>query len=793
MAKLVDAQDLGSCPFKGWGFESPLPHQPPAPVTVGTATVGNPVPSKGTFATPGVTGPYSGGSPPQELVVNEKARVVRGRRRLASLVGIALACALLGVVLVPGLREGESAQPDGRAREARLAAGPVTVPAGHTGEPPTGDGGPVPIESRKPVSTTAALEEEAGVTTTGPRAFLDVRAIFEGGEPVGYHEITVRPEHPEQAPASALTRTMLDPDGRRRVRVLPGVRYRVVAHESHRTQGKRQAEVGPLQEGEVRAVVLVLERARLLAGCLVDDETGRPIAEADVAVSSKGGRSWTHKGVCASGRFEMYLGPRQPDETLEIRAEGYVPLQLRPEAIDSSTCLRLRRGATLHVLVTREGRPYEGVFFGDERVEGSRILVRSQPPHAGAPGPTWAEETDEHGQATFTGLPMGEPLEVAARRAQGGGLVRGTTVLASPEGTYELELQLGTKLTVLVREEPVRVAKTAWIVPAAWKDAHHGARHTWMQVAHRPFRRAVMDLSFWSHERTSAPVDQDGRCTFRPVEPGRYLMGFEPAHFLAHAERYIDVPPGVDEVTLEVRLGTGLLRGVVVDERSRPFTQGVVYVRRREPEREWKINVSHEGEFLHRVPPDEDVLVWFEDGERSTSPVLARAGDDLELVVPQAASVRGIVVPPLPASVVLRPEHAPSMRGVETFCAQDGSFAFPSVAPGTYRLLATTHDGQAARAPVRVSVGAAAEVRLELAPGARLELELTRTTTLGSYELLSEGARCATGALVPGTPVVIQAPPGEAALRIEHPDEDVGGERLFHLAPGEEKYLVLGD
>ncbi len=111
--------------------------------------------------------------------------------------------------------------------------------------------------------------------------------------------------------------------------------------------------------------------------------------------------------------------------------------------------------------------------------------------------------------------------------------------------------------------------------------------------------------------------------------------------------------------------------------------------------------------------------------------------------VPSGHAISGKLVPPVPARVELHYAYALAearhigarMLRSSVVTARDGSFAFPNVPPGDYRLFASSEDGLLGRATLLMQDAEPAPVELQLEPGAsvfgRVEDERGRPVSSG--------------------------------------------------------------
>lgn len=217
--------------------------------------------------------------------------------------------------------------------------------------------------------------------------------------------------------------------------VPPGV-YEVEARSALAAAEPRRGLV--VEDGARLVLTLTLSPGRTLAGSVVDDTTGAPLAGAEIVVadSSLSSTPRVTRSV-ASGAFELTGLRDGADAVVTVRAEGHVPLvgiAWTGAALD----LRLRRTGS---------------------VEG-RVLDQDQRPVAGARIEVWGETAD------------GQPIAVSE------GLASGAAPLTTDPGRLEVTDDVPPiPLAALASSATLPEATPVVVQVASYRSASDGSFH----------------------------------------------------------------------------------------------------------------------------------------------------------------------------------------------------------------------------------------------------------------------------------------------------------------------------
>ena len=133
-----------------------------------------------------------------------------------------------------------------------------------------------------------------------------------------------------------------------------------------------------LDPGATRAFGVLLVPGWTVAGQVIDEETGRPIVDAEITVAS--GVLGLHTRRARSdgrGRFEL-AGVVGDEQSLYVEADGYVTAgPLRQGALDPAMIVRLGRASTIEGrVVDARGMPVEAALvraFGEGQLRGATL------------------------------------------------------------------------------------------------------------------------------------------------------------------------------------------------------------------------------------------------------------------------------------------------------------------------------------------------------------------------------------------------------------------------------------
>lgn len=308
-----------------------------------------------------------------------------------------------------------------------------------------------------------------------------------------------------------------------------------------------------LREGETTRVRLELHLGETVRGIVLDDETGAPVAGAEVSLYT----SPEHVETDARGAFEMKHLPWDPRtrRTLEVRARGYAHVECQIGDIEDGGAeekeIRLPRPATvLFRCVDEQGAPARDVLVVVETL--TRVAAR-------ALGGDWASAaTGADGKASLVVAPGDTSAKVTAWRAGACALEREIPPLAPSEIR-----DLGDLL--VARPQAIRgVVRTADGAPAA------GAcvvvvPHDPADAEHDALAVAVIDAD------RGGRADAAGRFEVRGVTPGLWDLLVHGGGHPRLLRVGIAVPEHGDPPDLDLRLPIAIpLSGRVLDANGVP-------------------------------------------------------------------------------------------------------------------------------------------------------------------------------------------------------------------------------
>jgi carboxypeptidase family protein len=300
----------------------------------------------------------------------------------------------------------------------------------------------------RPAPAADSSEDSARLVVASKAGWVDARAAVEPGD---------REVRMEMRRAAAVNGLVLDEQGRPLVgaRVVPQGRHAtfvtpmwtnaggVFASDrlppdsydglevAHRGHPRRLLPAFDIREGETKQWTIVLGLGRGVAGRVLDRDTGRPIALADVAVWRLDER-WFEDAVCATdrdGRFRL-TGIAAGPTRLLARAPGRLATLTPTELPDDPATL-----ADATVLLDR-ALVLEGEVVGPsgEPVAGAHLWAKSDAQDSVRElSPSDHTRTDAHGRFRFDELPDAPvTLRAASAGVTGGGFLTSESVVVSP-------------------------------------------------------------------------------------------------------------------------------------------------------------------------------------------------------------------------------------------------------------------------------------------------------------------------------------------------------------------------
>jgi RNA polymerase sigma factor (sigma-70 family) len=493
-------------------------------------------------------------------------------------------------------------------------------------------------------------------------------------------------------------------------------------------------------------------RGVVLAGRVVDAESGTPVPGALVLVAPKVGASMVSMNpgrapvvprAVANEDGEFTLMLPHGSYALTAAAPGHLPTQVSSALVaraPSAVVIRLREG----------GNRVEGTVtdITGGPVEGE--LVRAQPPGDSARGPERA------GYGALTDAD-------------------GRYVLSVPDGAWTLvaggEDYTRETRRIDVKQGPGRADFT--LVPAG---SIHGrvvdrASGEPVEDAVVGFNRNVRlggswssDMSTWDETTRTGP---DGRFELGPLEPGEYTLHAAASHRATADEPVVLVSIGeqVTDVALAVDPAFDAA-GIVVDasDPDHGLADVEVTATAGEGHGQWRAVTRTDGTFeLAGLPPG-GYLLMLEGGGAIPSLVehnMRIEGEDvtdLRLSLDHGVLVTGRVEPAVAGSVRVRGRaesgglevlvQATQVKHANARIAADGSFSIEGVPPGEWKVVAEGDDGSGGFVDIEVPAEGLADVEVRLEARARV-----------AGVVQDEG-----GAPLPGLVVSLQAEP-DASVR----------------------------
>lgn len=557
-----------------------------------------------------------------------------------------------------------------------------------------------------------------------PAAAIRGRVVDASGTPVAGVDVEAIPISDDQM-TEALRRDRIersstsDAAGRFEIRLLdPAGTYQLaVAKDGFTTTRIILDELRPHEALELSD--LRLQRGRRLFGRVLDLEE-RPIAQAEVRLRGGGlaaDASDSEPPVAHTdhaGRFELVADPGTSFDLL-ARARGFAPFTVRGvrlppgrDAVDLGTLI-LAPGVTVHgVVQDAAGKPLAGAeaWMLDELPENAPVRTPERPADAVA---------DAEGRFEIPDLEAGRQLHLLADLA---GFLAATSRGVEAPTTEPVVIVLGPASTV----QGVVVDSEGQPVPRA-------------EVSLRPRIGKAPPPATPTWWLETVLCDDRGRFVLQDVAPG-------PARIEAFAEGF---QPG-DEHTLEIARGATLaglrlvlergsvLEGWITSESGEALEGARVSIARASSRSDAdgryrvtgvapgsrQVDVRHPGfNRLRREIAIEDEIQYADFELTGGHRIAGRAVDDGGVPI-EGVHVRLLLVDELEAQ-----EHGAVSEA-------DGSFAWPRVADGRYRLLADKEGLVAAGLEVEMAGEPVDDLEIELREGASV---VGRVLGLGIEEL----------------------------------------------------------
>jgi protocatechuate 3,4-dioxygenase beta subunit len=577
------------------------------------------------------------------------------------------------------------------------AAGPGHLPSDPRPVPPPGRPGP-PI----------ALTLEPAGTIAG-------RVVDAADQPLGKVQIAALPLQWMGGGEPRLGMTWSRADGRFRLPLLaPGQVYEVAAVQNGFAPASVKVDA-QARGGSPKPVRIVLERGATVLGKILDPE-GKPVRDAELTLSQEAtfsqGLSWDSRSMGkgtsdATGSFALsHLLPGRFQ--LAVKRKGFAPLSVSEVEVPAKTArvdlgaLTLERGAAVEGRVTDPA----GLPLPEAQVEltPARDQLATGFFDTGSFG---AAKTDAEGRFRFEDLRRGARFDLQVDHP-GHVPARVRAVEAPTQEPLRIELKTGRTLAGRVRSPEGKPVPQAEIF-----------LQTGPEAGPRPLGAA----------------DEEGRFRFAGVQPGTVELTVQAPGYQLSRLQDLRIPEESDVEGLEITLHKGsMLEVQALDSRRRPVAGAWIMAHAED----FEPSLVHRGPA--RCETDDagrcrleglslglyDVFALSERHGRVQAKVeIAPGANQRELVFPAGVKVSGQVsdetgTPVAGAGLSLNP--VASGESLETASLADGSFQFPTVGDGTYRLSGAAPGFAEAALPEEVQV-AGQEVR-------GLALRLSRGATL---------------------------------------------------------------
>lgn len=635
-----------------------------------------------------------------------------------------------------------------------------------------------------------------------------------------------------------------DADGRVEIRALTGdaLRIQVLDERRSRVVAGMRANVTKIEtdvELQVPPPRRVGEDIAFFVRVL-DAETHAPIAGATIEEPRYRPRSWKTND---EGLAECQGGHRFAID-YPVTATGYgmrrVHMESGHDSPQSAVVVELNKGASLTLRLSgADGHPRRNASL-ELSAPADRVSTPARSANVwnfGAPPATWSATTDDDGWARFTDLTphvLFEVHEVDEARPfePRRGWVAPESILLEPgeQRTVEWTMRGKCRLTgraLGVDGKPLS-GVDVWCVPTEDRTP---------RVLERADRTNASNNVRWPpgdvpEDTTEVKTGVDGRFTFDGVDPGLVLVGIAPPHrslddlfppipssydvstpHTAEAlgadtsetpvavARCVDVPIGVTQLEIDVHAEVGRrIRGRLLDPVGNACTDGRVSATSVETGLKLVVACGREGRYEFSALPLGTYAVesyWhprYPSSERVTVPA-GSTGVDLHLR--SGGAVQGRVVD----------ENGCRGRGETLLVTEDriaarsysswndpGSIDFPAVAPGTYVIVASNHDGQVGMsAPFEVRADATVEgIEVRVSRGGLVGVRLSGSRRDGTVTILRGGVPLHVQSLQRGERRDFDVPAGPAVVRCNWPGEPTRVvERTVTVILGETTDVVL--
>ena len=566
-------------------------------------------------------------------------------------------------------------------------------------------------------------------------------------------------------------------------------------------------EIPSLAAGARRDILVDIptEADLLLCGRLVEDETGQmigngvvradepePIKHAAAGVAPVGDDSNIH--TRSDGSFE--LRARSWEESFAIvTAGGYArvvfALELGHDTPDRALVVRMRRAATLEVLVLERGSAVPNATV-ELTTSSYQLQQDTNSLHFYfKDDPRWSKLTDANGRAGLGDLPPHVPLTLSVSAPGRQPRVEAEPVTLDPGEHRSLTIAVGSGASIVGRIEDTAGRPVSRV-------------EVWRVTA-----ELSMPKLLESYEKPVAAVvaDEQGRFRFDDVATGLWHVGPRPtergdgqaADAIAGLAQLVQIDPSSREVVVVVRVDRGLyMKGRVLDPSGAPAVDCDVSAH---VDSAWvyvHAQTDASGRFtLGPLPAGSYALEagGFGMGHHAKSEsVQAVAGDSaIELRLRSGGEIRGRVVDatgkPRECELILAAEGEKSFMMSGT---RDGTLQFAGLLPGTYTVSARTGDGQCARRTgLLVRGGETIDgVEIVLEPGARLRVQYDGPERSSTYEVVVGGAVFTADGIERGKSVTVIVPAGEIEIRWGGTDGGAMRSQRLTLAVDEERKVM---
>ncbi len=463
----------------------------------------------------------------------------------------------------------------------------------------------------------------------------------------------------------------------------------------------REARIKVLS-GETTAINVVMSRAAVLGGVVLEDATGKPVTGARVRpgtgieafVASLMGGSGDRTRTGTDGRFSLG-GLPSPTASLTVDHSDYAPLEVEEIATQAGgerldLELRLTRGGAVEGLVLRDsGAPQAGSMVQVSKPFGTGVRT---------------DMTDSSGRFAVAGL-VPDTYQVVA-------IDMDTDARELAENV--LNQMKMTTVTVVDGE-------TAWVELGGPEDGagasvegtvrSGGAALAGVMVATAGGETGLESMRM-------ATTDKEGRYQLRHLPPGTHTVSFSRPNMMGTVGgvtmRDVTIHPGDTRVTLDVALAQGSLGGRVVAADDGSPLGGIRVATRRRGSEIGVMTVASDGEAISAAdgtwtianlqPGTYDVTAGgamfpglstadFAAVTLSAIEVKAGAVEGLDFRLPPAVAVAGRVVTRagegIEGAALFFRRPGRSEAFLDAFTSRSGSFRYEGLEAGTWQLVVT--------------------------------------------------------------------------------------------------------